>query len=239
LIALCLADLHSSVSALRRLDALLARERYDLVLVAGDITIAGHEPYAKDFIALVRRRGCPLLLVHGNNDTLEAVETFRREGVTIHRRERELFGVRFVGFGGDGTATYDDELAEGESLELDPTGAILLTHLPPPHLRYTLVDPDEGRKMKDEWRSSVLRPSSAPSLRSGHALSATEGSFVQPPSPELIGAPRAQICGHIHQLEGVARLGPTKVIKVRAAMWNRCATLDLRTLRARFRNLGA
>ena len=229
-VALCLADLHSSVSALRRLDALLARERFDLVLVAGDITIAGHEPYAKDFVAVVRRHGCPLLLVHGNNDTLQAVETFRREGVTIHRRERELFGVRFVGFGGDGTASYDDELAEGESLHVDPTDAILLTHLPPPRLRYSLHDPDERRKTKGESTTSVLRPALA--------LSGAEGSFVQPPERDLIGAPCAQICGHIHQLEGVARLGPTKVIKVRAAMWNRCATLDVRTLHARFRNLG-
>ena len=39
----------------------------------GDITIPGHEPYARDFIALVRRHGCPLLLVHGNNDTTGAL----------------------------------------------------------------------------------------------------------------------------------------------------------------------
>src|SRR4051812_42036721 len=106
--------MHSSVAALRRLEALLTRERFDLVLAAGDITIAGHEPYAQDFVALIRRHGCPLLLVHGNNDTREAVETFRREGVTIHRRERELFGRRFVGFGGDGSAPHDDELVDGE-----------------------------------------------------------------------------------------------------------------------------
>jgi Icc-related predicted phosphoesterase len=203
LIALCLADLHSSATALRRLDGLLARERFDLVLAAGDITIAGHEPYAKDFIALVRRHGCPLLLVHGNNDTLEAVETFRREGVTIHRRERELYGRRFVGFGDDASVGYD-ELAEGESLELRLDGAILLTHLPPPGLRYVPQD---------------SRPA------------ASASPLV------LANAPLVQVCGHIHHQEGVARLGATKVVKVRAAMWNRCATLDLATLRARFRNL--
>jgi hypothetical protein len=31
----------------------------------------------------------------------------------------------------------------------------------------------------------------------------------------------------------------TKVIKLRAAMWNRCAYLDLDTLRADFRDLSA
>jgi len=222
--ALCLADLHSSAATLRRLDALLATERFDLVLAAGDISIPGHEPYAKDFIALVRRHGRPLLLVHGNNDTREAVETFRREGVTIHRRERELFGRRFVGFGDDGYASYDAELAEGESLELRLDGAILLTHLPPRGLRYAPRDLDERRRTKDELAAGV----------------GGDSSFVFcPSSPIFANAPVAQICGHIHHQEGVARIGPTKVVKLRAAMWNRCATLDLRTLHAHFRNLGA
>ncbi len=236
MLALCLADLHSSAVALRRLDALLARERFDVVLAAGDITIAGHEPYAKDFVALVRRHDRPLLLVHGNNDTWEAVETFRREGVTIHRRERELGGVRFVGFGGDGTATFDAELAEEESLDLRLSGAIFLTHLPPPRLRYGPDTPGEGPSS-----STSPAPLASASLKAGNAARPSRASAAtlgRPAAPQLADAPLAQICGHIHHLEGVARLGPTKVVKVRAAMWNRCATLDLRTLRATFRDLG-
>jgi Icc-related predicted phosphoesterase len=224
-VALCLADLHSSATALRRLDGLMARERFDVVLAAGDITIAGHAAYAADFIAVVRRHDCPLLLVHGNNDTFEAVEIFRREGVTIHRQERQLLGTRFVGFGGDGTATHDLELAEGELEQLDPSGAILLTHVPPRGLRYFLTDPDGRRRTNDESQ-----------LRDGERRS----SFAtRPSSPTLAFAPRAQICGHIHHQEGIAYLGPTKVVKLRAAMWNRCAVLDLRSLGVSFRNLGA
>jgi Icc-related predicted phosphoesterase len=175
-------------------------------LIAGDVTVPGREAYARDVIALARRHGVPLLLVHGNNDTAGAVEEFRRAGVTIHRRERVVDGVRFVGFGGDGNAPHDVELGRGESLDLDLEGCILLTHLPPPRLRY---GPDGPPPPPDPRRSPDL----------------------------ALPAPRAQVCGHIHHPEGVAWLGRTKVIKPRAAMWNRCALLDLDTLAATFRDL--
>lgn len=206
MIALCLADLHSNVTALRRLEALLTRERgtIDLVLAAGDITIPGHEAYAQDFIDVVRRQSLPLLLVHGNNDTYAAVETFRRENVTIHRRERSLGEARFVGFGGDGSALHDQELADGETLELRLGGAVLLTHLPP-QARLTYSTREEAAR-----------------------------AAVQ---SENLSQPRAHVCGHIHQTEGVAYLGATKVVKLRAAMWNRCALLDVKTLSATFRDL--
>ncbi len=216
MLALCLADTHSNVSALRRLDALLRREagRFSVVLAAGDITIAGHEAYAADFVKVVRRHGVPLLLVHGNNDTAEAVETFRREGVTIHRRERTLHGVRFVGFGGDGTQPHDFDVAGGESLELRLADSILLTHLPPPGVRYTVPN---NADVAIAAASQPRRPAAS------HAL---------------FDAPRTQVCGHIHHHEGIAWLGPTKVIKLRAAMWNRCAMLDLKSLRVVFSDLG-
>ncbi|MBI3973107.1 MAG: metallophosphoesterase family protein [Chloroflexi bacterium] len=212
MIALCLADLHSNVTTLRRLDALLARRAHELglVLAAGDITIPGHEPYAADFVGVVKRHNVPLLVVHGNNDTIEAVETFRRAGVTIHRSEREIGGFRFAGFGGDGTAPHDFELAEGETLDLRLDGAIFLTHVPP-------------------------------QVRLPYGPDVPRTKMVAPPRPSgdaLAGAPRAHICGHIHHIEGVAYLGPTKVVKLRAAMLNRCALLDVRTLRTDFRDLG-
>lgn len=51
------------------------------------------------------------------------------------------------------------------------------------------------------------------------------------------GGPRAHICGHVHHTEGVGYLAGTKVIKLRAAMWNSCALLDLDTLRTTFLTL--
>jgi Icc-related predicted phosphoesterase len=205
--ALCLADLHSHVTALERLDGLLGAlaGELDVVLVAGDVTVPGKEAYARRLIDLVARRRVPLLLVHGNNDSWPAVQEFRRAGVTIHRQERVVAGVRFTGFGGTGDAPHDLELGPGETLHLNPEGSILLTHVPPPgRLRY---GPDAA---------APAPPSAA--------------------APHLL-APRAQVCGHIHHNEGVAWIGPTKVIKLRAAMLNRCALLDLDTLAVTFRDL--
>ncbi len=208
--ALCLADLHSNVTALQRLHALLARMAggVDLVLAAGDITIPGHEAYAQEFIDCVRAHNVPLLLVHGNNDTLAAVKVFRQAGVTIHRREREMLGRRFVGFGGDGNAPHDVELAEGELEELPMAGAIFLTHVPP-----------AGRL--------ALSPVDCGELPATFTFG---GQLVE-------GGPAAHICGHIHQTEGVGIYAGAKLIKLRAAMWNRAALLTLDTLHTEFIDL--
>ena len=150
------------------------------------------------------------MLVHGNNDTLAAVEIFRRTGVTLHRREREACGYRFVGFGGDGSALHDVELAEGESMDLRLQGAMFLTHVPPrAGLRY----------------GADVPPPAVAARRAGGLVGGAPG------------APRAHVCGHVHRTEGVAWLGQTKVIKLRAAMWNRAALLDLATLRTEFIDL--
>jgi len=118
-------------------------------LLAGDVTVPGHERYARDVVEVIRRHGVPLLLVHGNNDTLEAVEEFRRAGVTIHRREREVDGIRFVGYGGPAEDMHDLELGPGETLDLHLEGTILLTHVPPPRLRY---GPDRpGSRPSNPW----------------------------------------------------------------------------------------
>jgi Icc-related predicted phosphoesterase len=252
--ALCLADLHSHVTALQRLDGLLGAlaGQLDVVLVAGDVTVPGREAYARRLIDAVARHRVPLLLVHGNNDSWLAVQEFRRAGVTIHRREREVAGVRFTGFGGTGDAPHDLELGPDETLHLDPQGSILLTHVPPPGgLRYgpdtampASHHPDESRLSRaapdtatpppappgaPPPRPLVVHPSRSRKLRSL--------DFGGGPARFASQAPRAQVCGHIHHSEGVAWVGPTKVIKLRAAMWNRCALLDLDTLAVTFRDL--
>lgn len=210
--ALCLADLHSNPTALARLERRLRadRDRLRVVLAAGDITIPGHEAYAADFVACVQRYDLPLLVVHGNNDTRAAVDVFRMAGVTIHRRERELCGRRFVGFGGDGHAPHDVELYGDELETLPIEGAIFLTHIPP-----------------------AARVALSPIDRSGVPGTGASGA------PEALpaGGPVAHICGHIHHTEGIGSIGGTKVIKLRAAMWNRCALLDLDSLYTEFLDL--
>jgi len=181
------------------------RGRVQLVLAAGDITIAGHEAYAQDFLDCVKVHKVPLLLVHGNNDSRAVVELFRRENVTIHRREKTLCGRRFVGIGGDGYAPHDVELTEGDLGELPVESAILLTHVPP-----------AGRL--------VLSTVDGPDIPQNFTVG---GQFVE-------GGPLAHICGHIHSTEGVGMYAGTKIIKLRAAMWDACALLDLDTLHAEF-----
>ena len=198
---------------MRRVDALLkaGAGRYGVVLAAGDITIAGHEAYARDFVRTIVRHGTPLLAVPGNNDGAEVMETLRRADVSVHRRERVVGGVRFTGLGGDGTQPYEETLGEGEALGVDVAGSVFLTHIPPAKLRY------------------------APDTASG-ARGPQSVELAVPPSVAA-GAPRAWVCGHVHKLEGVAFLGPTKVVKVRATFWGSYAELDLETLRARFLRL--
>ena len=186
--ALCLADLHSHVTALERLDGLLGAlaGELDVVLVAGDVTVPGKEAYARRLIDLVARRRVPLLLVHGNNDSWPAVQEFRRAGVTIHRQEREWPG--------------------------SASPASVAPETPP-----TTWSWGQGRRCTSTRRGASSSPTSRPPAGSRTARTPPAPAPPSAATPHLL-APRAQVCGHIHHSEGVAWIGPTKVIKLRAAM---------------------
>ena len=102
---LCLADLHSQISALKNLDKYLenlnGENCFDLVLFAGDLTNREKSAlnFAQEFLNLMVKYNLPLFFVHGNNEPVEVIDFFEKNNCSLHYRIKEFKGYKFAGIG--------------------------------------------------------------------------------------------------------------------------------------------
>ncbi|WP_323795921.1 metallophosphoesterase family protein [Nisaea sp.] len=190
---LAFSDLHRSASATRKV--VEASSEADVLVAAGDFAIRGEGE--SDTIALLKRCGKPVVLVHGNHDRPEELErlcTGWEGGHYLHGGAVILEGVTFTGLGGEIPHRNDAEWNVSESEEraaalLEQAGpaTVLVTHAPP-------------------FGSADLQKDG-----SRHGSSAI-ADFIRTRQPELC------LCGHIHHSWGetdqigrtrVQNLGPT------------------------------
>lgn len=94
---LALSDLHGEETVLGGVARLIEKERFDLILIVGDITQRGPLSYAEDLLDVVR--GEKVWAVHGNMDTQHVVELLERKGIFLHMEKAEIGGWNFIGFG--------------------------------------------------------------------------------------------------------------------------------------------
>lgn len=74
---LALSDLHGEEAVLERLSGLLQRERFDLILIVGDITQRGPVSYAEDLLDAIGEEN--ILAIHGNMDTQQVIGVLEKE----------------------------------------------------------------------------------------------------------------------------------------------------------------
>jgi Icc-related predicted phosphoesterase len=178
---LAFSDVHCDQGAVEALVAQAAAA--DVVAGVGDFASV-HEGLAAT-VAPLRAIAAPLLLVPGNNETVDALRdaTAGWDGTTVlHGEGIEVDGVSFFGIGGGIPTTPWDwsfDLTEDEAaakLAGLPDGAVLLSHSPP-------------KGHVDKGLGSVA------------VLAAAERT-----------AARAVLCGHIHeQWTNESRIGDTLV----------------------------
>lgn len=178
---LAFSDVHCDLGAV---DSLVEQARgVDVVAGVGDFASV-HEGL-EETVRPLREVGVPVLLVPGNNETVDALRaaTSGWDGATVlHGEGAEVDGVSFFGLGaGVPTTPWDwsfdltEEEAEGMLAGM-PEGAVLLSHSPP-----------KGHVDKGLGSVSVLR--------------AAEGKRA-----------RAVLCGHIHEeWTNESRIGGTLV----------------------------
>lgn len=199
---LAIGDLHAEEDVLDRLRVLAGKEKFDSVLVAGDITNNGPVSYAEDLLGIFPH----ILAVHGNMDPPQVHSFLSQRGVSVHGR-KVPFGMRkewnVVGLGGSNPTPFgtpsessEEELGELLSRALPDRFSILLSHAPP----YGLFDTVGG---------------------SMHAGSSAVRSAIEKYRPLMC------ICAHIHEHEGQAVLKDTIVVKVAAAKSGRAAKITL------------
>jgi Icc-related predicted phosphoesterase len=133
---LAFVDLHGSLKALKRLQKAVEREKPDVIVCAGDLSIFEQNiDYILHRISKFRK---PVLMVHGNH---EDEKTMKKscglfENVTfIHGKAYVHDDTLFLGWGGGGFSTSDKEFEKkAKNFEKKMKGfekAVMVTHAPP------------------------------------------------------------------------------------------------------------
>jgi Icc-related predicted phosphoesterase len=204
---LAITDVHAEEFVKTRLSEFLQKERFDLLIVAGDVTNRGPVSFAEDFLDSLRIK---TLAVHGNMDPAGVLEALEKRGMSLHAKRIAVNGFRFAGFGGSNPTPFQTPSEYGEdAIERGLSGivderTVLVTHAPPHGCLDTI-------------------PSGA------HVGSRSVRKVIKEKQPVLC------ICGHVHETEGEASIGRTLVIKVAPAMTGKAAAITLgRKIEARF-----
>jgi len=208
---LCVTDAHGADAALAALEKFLSGQKPDLVLMGGDFTHVGKpEDYAQKFLVVIEKAGVPVFAVHGNMDSPEVKGLIEKRGVSIHAKNVKWKGFEFAGLGG-GPKSVLSTLIEYENDEaakfiegIIGPETIVLSHAPP-----------YGTKADDIGNGVHI---GMPALRE---------------AVEKI-QPRAVICGHAHENQGIERIGKTLVIKVPALKDGKAALVELPSLKTTF-----
>ena len=145
---LCLSDIHNNNQFLRSLNNHLAKQKYDLVLCAGDVVSRPNKngmEFLKNFIDLITNlHQIKLFMVHGNNETGEMIDLIRKKNVLIHLKVKRFRGHKFFGIGG-----WMEDIPEITNLKSKISNTILLTHLPPKRVQPISTNFNKSQPISD------------------------------------------------------------------------------------------
>ena len=180
------ADIHGREDRMARIRSVIAAERPDVLVAAGDIT---SYTGADRIIALLNDMPVPVLAVRGNTDLARVEDLFARHpnisplnltGIAVN-------GVPFAGLSGTIPVPFRSRIGIMEAKKLAglaslvTPGTVVVVHTPP----RGILDEAFGRF---------------------HAGSKGLAKMVRD------ARPLAVICGHIHECPGVGRLGDSLVV---------------------------
>jgi Icc-related predicted phosphoesterase len=188
---LALTDIHGAYATAQKI--MDTEERYDVVVIGGDLTTFGSPPEAEQAILRFQQTDKPLLVVSGNMDPPELDRTFDGLGVLIDSRGRSLNNVGFFGISG--------------------------APLSPLNTPYEISEEEIARRATAGWNTvsnvshTVFVPHAPPfnttldRIASGtHVGSRAVRRFIEAHQPDLV------ICGHIHESMGTDTIGSTTIV---------------------------
>jgi len=133
---LAFTDVHESVTVMKKLEALCAKEKPDLCICAGDFTV--FEQHLDEMMAWMAKLPVPVMLIHGNHEEEAVVRKLcqiHKRTLFLHKHLIEVNGVTFVDWGGGG---FDERDAQFEKFAAIVRGRIseaktvvFVTHQPP------------------------------------------------------------------------------------------------------------
>jgi Icc-related predicted phosphoesterase len=189
---LAFTDFHGNQEAYEKAKGVIALQKPDFVIVAGDI-INYDSRRAKQLLTDLAAAGRPIYYVPGNMDNAE-LGSWRGGGNLrgLHGRCENLENVSLIGLGGSPRGPFRTvfEFSEEEAAELlgramnDYRGGklILVSHCPPKDTKVDRVSSGE------------------------HAGSISVRRFIEKAQPQLV------ISGHIHEAQGVDKIRWSTVV---------------------------
>jgi len=171
---LAYVDTHGSLTAYSKLKKLIKKEKPELIICAGDITIFGAN--IDYFIHQIDRFHIPSLFIHGNHETeaeMKSACSFFKHTNFIHKKIYEKNEYIFIGYGGGGFSLRDKEFEKWTTKikdKIKDKKVILVLHGPP-----------YGTKLDD--------------VIDAHCGNKSYTKFIEQEQPKLV------ICGHIHENE--------------------------------------
>jgi hypothetical protein len=181
-------DIHDHPEPIKKIRHVL--NDVDVVLLPGDMT-NGRIDNLHRALNIIEPANEQIMAVCGNMDTEQMNMMLSREGISLHRRHQMIDGIAVLGVGGAlpfaGDYVFsEDELAGflEDTLQgvSDDTPKVLVCHQPPYN---TKVD-----KTRD----------------GSHVGSKAVRDFIERVQP------LAAFTGHIHEAQGIATIGETKII---------------------------
>ncbi|MCX8200326.1 MAG: metallophosphoesterase [Candidatus Micrarchaeota archaeon] len=200
--ALALSDLHSEQRVLDGVRSLLAKRKYDVVFIAGDVADNGDAPYALSLLDMLEK--IPTFVIPGNMDDDAVREVLAgASGYVEHKAAKLTMKYTVFGVGGGLRGPfhtpyeyYDDELwPKIKDVRLEEP-AIVLSHTPP----FGYFD-DVGMDVHIGSRSIL--------------------NLMHTVEPFLL------ICGHVHEHKGHLRAGNTDIVKLGPAKRGDAAEIQL------------
>lgn len=187
-----LTDIHGDLAKIDRLKEVL--EAADLILLVGDLTSFGRRPEMEALLGRVLEINQNCLAVPGNCDYPETEKVLNDLSINLNGSHKIIQGIAFIGLGAslptpaNGTPfevaeSYFEQQLTTSLTELNPTAPkILVSHQPPLNTTADAVNPHL------------------------HVGSLTVRSFIEKHQPLVC------FTGHIHEGQGVDRIGDTLII---------------------------
>ena len=172
---LAFTDIHGSSVSLKRISQKIKKNRPDILICAGDISIFEH-----GLLGIMRnlnRLGKKVVMVHGNHEderTFARYSKFFKNLIYVHNKFHIENNCLFLGYGGDGFSVVDKKFESiAKSFEKiisknKDKKVILITHAPP-------------------YRTKLDR------LVEGHCGNKSIKNFIEKNNIAL------HICGHLHE----------------------------------------
>jgi Icc-related predicted phosphoesterase len=200
-------DFHGDQEAFRRARQTIAREKPDVVLVAGDIV--NHDGQkAKQFLTHLGEAGSPVYFVPGNMDGVDLMAWSGSESVRgLHGRCEYWKNVGLIGLGGSPHGVFTTPIEYSEEVARDVLGRalrnyhggnlILVSHCPPKDTKIDRV------------------------ILGQHIGSTSVREFIMRTQPILV------VSGHVHEAQGDDKIGSTVVVNTGPAKNGKYARISI------------